>query len=95
LGYISYLAANSRPNINTQRFIGVGQNPGHVREAVEAGRASWHQMFSTNKEESSFAKEGYKRPSPGGSYGRSALSSDASMIRLLQSMRSMAPGGWS
>lgn len=58
------------------------------------GRALWREVFgnvTTDKEEA------YSSPRvvPGGSYGRSALSSDAATKRLLQAMRSNAPGGWS
>ncbi len=57
-------------------------------------RISWEQTFgrvSTNR------SEAYAQPPvrPGGSYGRSMVSGDASQKRLIQAMRSMAPGGWS
>lgn len=58
---------------------------------VGRGRAIWQEVFgnaSRQKEESS-------RPViPGGSYGRTLSSSDASFKRLLQAMRSLSPGGW-
>lgn len=39
---------------------------------------------------------GQQKPLPGGSYGRSALTSQGNaFVRLLQAMRSNAPGGWS
>lgn len=39
---------------------------------------------------------GQQKPVPGGSYGRSALTSQGNaFVRLLQAMRSNAPGGWS
>lgn len=58
------------------------------------GRALWQEIFgtgATNKEE----QRPHSRPIPGGSHGRSITSSDAAFKRLLQAMRSMAPGGWS
>lgn len=63
-------------------FSGMGQ-----------GRRIWDRIFEhapTNKEE-----RAVQRPVPGGTYGRSMVSADAAMIRLLQAMRSRAPGGWS
>ena len=94
LGYISDLA-NNKSGIHTRRYLGVGQHPRHVREAVESGRASWREVFHNIKEEH-FDKErrNTNKPIPGGSWSRSALSSDASIVRLLGAMRSMSPGGW-
>ena len=53
----------------------------------------WRQSFGTDKERS----ERIGRPPPvdGGSYGRGITTTEASFKRLLQAMRSMAPGGWS
>lgn len=58
------------------------------------GSRLWREAFGQAKEDKP-KKEGYgSNPSRGGSYGRS-LTSDASFIRLLQALRSKAPGGWS
>lgn len=58
--------------------------------SLQGGRVYWREVFGTNKEES-------KKPTAieGGSHGRSMVSSDTAIKRLLQAMRSMAPGGWS
>ncbi len=58
------------------------------------GREMWRQVFGQNI-----------RPQPtrqvrpvradGGSFGNSSVSTKASVVRLLESLRSMAPGGWS
>lgn len=63
----------------------------------DQSRAAWRQIFGNVSTERS---EAYKQPRVrppvnGGSWGRSMVSSDASYKRLLQAMRSMAPGGWS
>jgi phage portal protein BeeE len=51
----------------------------------------WRQTFGAIDKETS------SKPSvvPGGTHGRSLTATDVSFIRLLQAMRSMAPGGWS
>lgn len=62
-----------------------------LNQGVNNSRAIWRDVFrnSTHKEEA------HPLPAPnGGSFGRSLVSTDASMKRLLQAMRSMAPGGW-
>ncbi len=59
------------------------------------GRAAWRELFATNKEDQHNGPYQGKTPVPGGSYGRSITGSDASIKRLLQAMKSMAPGGWS
>lgn len=60
---------------------------------ADASRAVWQEIFgATNKE------RGSQKPVvnvPGGSYGRGMVSTAASYARLLEAMRSMAPGGWS
>ncbi len=63
-------------------------------EAVEAGRQMWRQTFGGISKED-FNKQPPVRPKPGGSYGTGILSEGNSYKRLLQAMRSMAPGGWS
>lgn len=57
------------------------------------GRESWDRIFATDKETTK--PHSRYMPEPGGSYGRSVTSTDASVKRLLQALRSMAPGGWS
>jgi phage portal protein BeeE len=65
---------------------------------MDGGRRLWDRTFGRTKEgdESNFP---VVRPtlgaSGGGSFGRSITSSTAATIRLIQAMRSMAPGGWS
>lgn len=65
----------------------------------EQSRHLWTRIFSgTNKEEGSTKLRQGEHPRavvPGGSYGRSLVASDAAIVRLLQALRSMAPGGWS
>lgn len=54
----------------------------------ERARASWrHAFMATDKEKGTQV--------PGGSQTRSVLSSDNATKRLIQALRSMAPGGWS
>lgn len=64
-----------------------------VAQAVQQGQTHWRDVFGTHKEAG--RPQGSKPPVPGGSYGRSINSSDASTKRLIQALRSMAPGGWS
>lgn len=57
------------------------------------GRALWREVFgvnATSKEEGS-----RQQPVAGGSYGRSITGTDAAIKRLVEAMRSRAPGGWS
>ncbi len=55
--------------------------------------ATWRELFGNV---SQVKEEAYKQPPVrGGSYGRSVLSGGASYKRLLEAMRSGAPGGWS
>lgn len=58
----------------------------------DRGRALWREVFGTAKEDE---KKPGKQPIPGGSWGRSITNSGPAVVRLLQAMRSMAPGGWS
>jgi phage portal protein BeeE len=58
----------------------------------EKSRAVWREVFGTATDK----EEGHREePVRGGSYGRSTIGTNASIKRLLQAMRSMAPGGWS
>lgn len=66
-----------------------GDSVPHRRSGKDS-RATWREIFgSTDKE-----RDVYRPRQPGG-YGRSVSSTDAAYMRLLQAMRSMAPGGWS
>ncbi len=62
-----------------------------LSEAVERGRASWREFagMATDKERGSQV-----RSQAANSYGRSAAT-QAAQMRLLQALRSGAPGGWS
>lgn len=54
------------------------------------GTATWNRIFGATDKESA-----HKQPvTPGGSWGRSVTAGDAAYKRLLQAMRSRAPGGW-
>ena len=66
-------------------------NGGTVRQAVERGSAQWRQTFGVIKERDEPKPNVY----PGGSFGRSVSTTDASLRRLWQAMRSRAPGNWS
>ena len=67
--------------------------------AALRSRQLWREVFGrgpqmVNKEDP--RPYGSPAPTPGGTYARSiAASGEASFKRLLQAMRSMAPGGWS
>src|ERR1700738_4490771 len=80
MGFISKLAETS----------GKAAFPGQ-----DTPRHLWREIFgSTDKEETRPAAVS-RKPIAGGSFGRGIVSSEASYARLLQAMRSMAPGGWS
>ncbi len=83
MGFISALAAGKVSIQNKSAF-------GDVRR----GERLWNQTFgrTTQADENKFPRV---RPVPGGTYGRSVAGSDAATKRLVQAMRSMAPGGWS
>jgi phage portal protein BeeE len=69
-----------------------------IQRQQRESRTIWNQVFNSSKPKTADEKPGYaQKPLPGGSYGRSVAggSGEASFTRLLQSMRSMAPGGWS
>lgn len=65
---------------------------GLAREAVERGRSLWRQNFGQIKEE---ALTQFPRVRDRQSWTRGVISEPAAYKRLLQAMRSMAPGGWS
>ena len=56
------------------------------------GTRLWREVFGVTDKETGSPQPA---PVPGGSYGRSSISSDNAVKRLIQAMRSMAPGGWS
>jgi phage portal protein BeeE len=71
-------------------------------QAVERGRDLWRQAFSLGTDKESGGRERFtqrepiSRPViPGGSKVRGLLSEPQSVKRLLEALRSMAPGGWS
>jgi HK97 family phage portal protein len=60
------------------------------------GQALWREVFGTHStDKEAGLSQGIPPVVPGGSYGRSVTSGDLAFKRLLQAMRSMAPGGWS
>lgn len=67
--------------------LAAGRKDVPARDAREA----WRQVFGTSKETPHEAP----KTRPGGSWGRGIISEGAAFKRLLQAMRSMAPGGWS
>lgn len=63
--------------------------------AALRSRSVWRDVFGVNATHKEDARD-RQRPVPGGSYGRSITASyGPSFKRLLEAMRSMAPGGWS
>lgn len=68
----------------------------YAPQTPEQSRQTWTQIFGTDKETSQTKPRESLVGSPnGGSWGRSNLATEASFKRLLQAMRSLAPGGWS
>lgn len=65
---------------------------GLAREAVERGRDLWRNSFGQAKED---ALQKFPRVRDRQSWTRGMISEPAAYKRLLQAMRSMAPGGWS
>ena len=63
------------------------------------GRDLWREVFGSTDKEARLNNRGSdterQQPVPGGTYGRSISNNFPSYKRLLQAMRSMAPGGWS
>lgn len=82
MGFIAQLASGNKATFS-------GQN---------AARRLWDRTFGQTKEgdESRFPRVRRTPGAPGGgAWGRSVTSSTAAQVRLIQAMRSMAPGGWS
>ncbi len=87
MGIISQLASETK-GVALNSGIGTPRNPSG------GSRDLWRNVFRVNKEtEDRFPP--VRRPIPGGSFARSAIAEPAAYKRLLQAMRSMAPGGWS
>lgn len=80
MGFISDLSKKSIPQATKQI------------PAADARRV-WRDIFSGISKEDPIKND--QKPHPGGSFGRSTVSTDVAYRRLLQAMRSMAPGGWS
>lgn len=92
MGFMSEFAKSPVKNLRTQSF------PGQYE-----GREMWNRIFSgTGKEDGApqmpvrtdFVRGG-ANPGSGGTWGRSSIAGEAATKRLLQAMRSLAPGGWS
>lgn len=69
-----------------------------IERAQMESRSLWNQMFASKKPLTPDEKPGFgHKPFPGGTRSRSVsgVSNEASFTRLLQAMRSTAPGGWS
>lgn len=69
---------------------------GALQRESRNSQTLWNQVFGSAQAKPN-PKPGYgQTPTPGGSFSRStAAGGEASFVRLLQAMRSMAPGGWS
>lgn len=85
-----------------QKHKGVALNSGYgtspdARSAVERGRNLWREIFNRTDKETPHGKKRPNDPNavPGGTYGRGITNEAPAFKRLLQAMRSMAPGGWS
>lgn len=70
-----------------------GKSLGLAREAVERGRSLWRQAFEGTSKEEAFSR--FPRVRDRNSWTRGVVAEPAAYKRLLQAMRSMAPGGWS
>lgn len=66
---------------------------GLAQEAVDRGRSLWRQAFEGVSKEDGLTK--FPRVRDRQSWTRGVISEPAAFKRLLQAMRSMAPGGWS
>lgn len=88
MGIITELAGG-RKSISLDSGLQMARSPTDRGE----GRRIWRELFSTDKETGS--SQAYSHPVRGGSYGRSVVHGGEAQKRLLQALRSMAPGGWS
>ncbi len=66
---------------------------GQLERTAYRGREIWNQIFPGREEDKRPKAE--PPPVPGGSYGRSSLSTTNALKRLVEALRSNAPGGWS
>lgn len=67
---------------------------GFAREAVDRGRSLWRQTFDLGMDKEDALRR-FPRVRDRQSWARGTISEPAAFKRLLQAMRSMAPGGWS
>ena len=67
---------------------------GVAQEAVQSGRRLWRQAFNFGTDKES-ALRNFPRVRDRQSWTRGVIAEPAAFKRLLQAMRSMAPGGWS
>lgn len=76
-------------------FISQIASKATMSEARNHSQATWRSIFHQDKENS--YKERINNVVPGGSWGKTAVdgAASASTKRLLEALRSMAPGGWS
>lgn len=84
-------------SLKQSKFLGV-TNSSELTSPTDSGlgRDLWRRVFGapTNKEEG-LTEPAAQRPVPGGSWGRSNVGTTAAVERLIQALRSRAPGGWS
>lgn len=88
MGYISNLAKS----VNSQPDKQYATMPTSPQEAIGQGRAIWREVFGVDKENPNKDKIPTKPVYPGGSWGRSIANSSVSFAKLLEAMRSRAPG---
>lgn len=60
---------------------------------MRGGQVIWRQVFGTSKEDA--YKPNQQSIASGGNYANTATGTEASVKRLLEALRSRAPGGWS
>jgi hypothetical protein len=91
MGFLADLTGEGK-SLRSEKAVSLNSGIGTPRKfpGQDRSRSVWREVFGTDKERGS-------KPEalPGGSYGRSLVGGSASQKRLLQAMRSMAPGGWS
>ncbi len=63
-------------------------------QGSEDSRKKWDQVFARSDKETTSRAVSISKPTPGGDWARSATEG-ASIVRLIQALRSKAPGGWS
>lgn len=76
--------------------IASGRTKAATLPGLDSGRRRWEEIFGRVSPRVLDRPDPHVvRPVPGGSWGRQMLAEPAAFKRLLQAMRSMAPGGWS